>query len=385
MKKLSLIILLLYTCLLLTACKAADSDNLFEKPESSTVPSDVESTQTEPNETESTVSDAEEVILYTGTYPYGNMQKNLPSGNFMLLDNDVLFIRVRNTRLMLYRYDLINEDVRPYCEDATCKHEYCDASSLAGNLEVYDGKIYALKVLEEEGEKVHWQPVVFKGESAEILISGDIGSFFHHKDDMYMGTSDSSFMVLEEGKKEPRMLIEEYHGTWPVIFGEFLYTNSSELNTIIRVDLTAEETKEEIVVQNASGITDGQHIYYMDRKTKFLYRCNMDGSNSELLVDQPVLFASINFDEEYFYYRLYADQPVNKSVDSRDIYRFPKEDPTQIEKIATLPESIYQIFTVPGTDKIFVTTVTREGKDVPDIYVMGSDGSAPKVLEIPEY
>ena len=383
MKRISLFVLLLCACLVLTACKAADPDNLFEISAGSTVPSDTESTQTEPNETESAPSDAEEVILYTGTYPYGNMQKNVPSGDFMLLGNDVMFTYVGDTHFMLYRYNLINEEVRLYCEDATCEHRDCAAGSICGNLEAYNGKLYATIVNEKKGGT--FQPVVYNGDTTEILVSGDVGSFFHHEDKMYMTTSDSSLMVLEEGKKEPQMLIEEYTGIWTVIFGNYLYANSADGYTVIRVDLTAEEPKEEVIVSNARGMTDGEHIYYMEAKTKLLYRCDMDGNNSELLIDQPVVWASINFDEEFFYYRLYTDLQLDGTADSRDIYRFPKEDPKQIEKIATLPESVHQIFTVPGTDKIFVKTVTRESNEVPDIYVMGTDGSNMKVLEIPEY
>ena len=134
MKKFSLIAILLCVCLLFTACTATDPDNLFETPQGSTgstAPSGTESTQTEP----------EEVILYTGTYPYGNMQKNIPSGNFMLLGNEVIFDRMASRSTILYCYDLITEEVRPCCEDATCKHEDCVAT-IHGNLEIYKGRLY---------------------------------------------------------------------------------------------------------------------------------------------------------------------------------------------------------------------------------------------------
>ena len=189
-------------------------------------------------------------------------------------------------------------------------------------------------------------------------------------------------MVLEEGAAEPRQLMEEYHGYWHVIFGDYMY--GSTYDTFYRVDLTAEEPEEEVLVSNGGGITDGQHIYYIESETMQLYRCGMDGSDPQLLVEQPVLFASINFDDEYFYYRLYTDKKLYGNADSCDLYRFPKSDPTQIEKIATLPVAAYQVFTVPGTDRIFVTTYLPKGQKRP-VYVMGTDGSDPKVLEIPEY
>ncbi len=374
MKNFSLIAILLCACLLLTACAATDPDNLFETTLGSTEDTTVsgtESTQTEP----------EEVILYTGTYQYGNMQKNIPSGNFMLLGNEVIFVPHVDNQL-LYCYDLITEEVRLYCEDATCKHEDC-VSRITSNLEVYKGKLYGTKGLKLEGRPgTIWQPVVLNGDKAEVILPSG-GNFFHHEDKMYIKTGDASLVVLEEGQSEPQMVIEEYHGYWNVIFGDYLYATTHEKN-IIRTDLTAEEPKEEVVVPNAQSMTDGQYIYYVDWKTFHLYRCDMDGSNAQLLVEQEVLPASMNFDDEYFYYRLYTDRKMSGTADSCDIYRFPKDDPTQIEKIVTLPVSAYQVFTVPGTGKIFVTTHAPQGESRP-LYVMNTDGSEVKTLEIPEY
>ena len=407
MKRCSLFVLLLCASLVLTACTATDPDNLFEMPEGGTTPSDAECTQTEPDETESAASDTEEVILYTGTYPYGNMQKNVPPGNFVLLGNEVMFSSFAYYNPLLYCYDLVSEEVRLYCGDATCKHEYgdennpCAAAEFNSNLEVYNGELYGLVSAPEKGPGTHY-PAVARKNGIEYVLSSGIGGFFHHGDNLYLKTSDSALMVLEEGQREPRMLMEEWNGRWEVIFGDCLYANTND-RTVIRVDLTAEELKAEVILSNAAGMTDGQHIYYVDDNTSKLYRCDMDGSNPQLLVDQDVLFASMNFDDEYFYYRIlkkmdqeypedgdmeeqqkYMDSKFCGYPDSYDIYRFPKEDPTQIEKIATLPDSVYQVFTVPGTGKLFIGTYAPQGEDRP-LYVMNTDGSNMKVLEIPEY
>ena len=141
----------------------------------------------------------------------------------------------------------------------------------------------------------------------------------------------------------------------------------------------------EILVSNAGGITDGQHIYYTDYDTCYLYRCDMDGSNVQCLLDQPVLLASMNFDDEYFYYRLFTDYQLDDGPDTYDIYRFPKSDPGKVEKLATLPVPAYQVFTVPGTGKLFVNTRVRTNGDDNDIYVMNTDGSNIELLVIPEY
>ncbi len=378
MKKVLLLGIVLCICFGMLACTATDPDNLFETPQGSTgstAPSGTESTQTEP----------EEFITYTGTYPYGNMQKNIPPGDFVLFGNEVVFSQVQNGKNLLYCYDLNMEAVRLYCEDATCDHKTCAAADLQSNLEVYNGDLYGIKKIEELiDSRVHifCLPVVANGNTAEVITSSYVNSFIHHEDKMYIRTADASLVVLEDGQKEPRMILEEYNGTSQVIFGNYLY--AATFGAFVRVDLTAEKPQEEVLIPDGSGMTDGQHIYYVDEKTGQLYRCDMDGSNAQLLVEQPVLLTSINFDDEYFYYRLYTDRKLNGTADSCDIYRFPKNDPTQIEKIVTLPVSAYQVFTVPGTGKIFVTTHAPQGESRP-LYVMNTDGSDMKLLEIPEY
>ena len=219
--------------------------------------------------------------------------------------------------------------------------------------------------------------------NAKIVVDDEVNDFFHHGDNLYVKTMDSSLVTFKEGKTEPQVILEEYTGNDPVIFGNFLYAKRSDKD-FIRVDLAADAPKEEVIIENVYGKTDGQHIYYVDLKNYQFYRCDMDGMNAELLVEQPVFFVSFNFDDAYVYYRLYTDLQDTGHPDSRDIYRFPKENPTQVEKIATLPLSVGRIFTVPGTDKIFVCTYTENVIERP-YYVMGTDGNNPTKLEIPEY
>jgi len=372
MKKLILFVLAFCICLSFTACAATDPNNLFEtteKPDDTTV-SGTDNTQPNP----------EDVILYQGIYQYGNMQKNLPSGNFMLIGNEVVFTPFRSHGPNpVLCYNLVTGDVELYCKDATCKHDTCVAGSLLANLEVYDGKLYGIS-RDRTDDRANDQVAVVEGDSVKTILDAD-GLFFHHGDNLYIRTADASLMVLEKGEKEPRMLLEEYTGYWSTIFGNYLYATTN--SDIIRVDLSAGQPKEEVLVQNAGGMTDGEYIYYVDDQTYYFYRCAMDGSNPELLVEQEVLLASMNFDDEYFYYRLYTDYEIIGTPDSCDLYRFPKDDPTQIERIVTLPVSVTQVFTVPGTGKIFVSTHASEGDESP-LYVMNADGSDPKIVEIPE-
>ena len=62
-----------------------------------------------------------------------------------------------------------------------------------------------------------------------------------------------------------------------------------------------------------------------------------------------------------------------------------KADPTQVVKIATLPETAYYIHTVPGEDILFVNAWGRyvDGIRVQNVYVMNTDGSNLRMLELP--
>lgn len=388
MKK-RLIGLLIVACLLLTACTATDPDNLFEIE----LDNNVTSTSENNDDTivftiEDTQSNAEDIVCYADAYQYGNMQKINPAGNFMLLNNEVIINPLQEIHTIIYSYDLLTGKTRPLCKDATCDHKTCVARMLQGNLEVYKGKLYGMDcIVTKEGS---WLPVVVNENVPEVILDASISSFFHHEDKLYIKTKDKSLVVLEEGQKEPQMVLEEYTGFWATIWGDYLYANTYDLG-IIRVDITAENPKEEILISNSQGITDGQHIYYTDQKTWQLYRCNMDGSDPLLIDERKVMDASMNFDDEYFYYRLFTEEKLIGTSDCYDIYRFPKTDPTQIEKIVTLPNPVWQVFTVPGTGKIFVTAYQfKKNEDDtvtygdPFIYVMGTDGSNPTKLEFPE-
>ena len=377
MKKYLLTVGLLIFCLMLAACTATDPNNLFETTEGNpvdTTTSAIATTErTEPSE-ESRANDFDGSVMFEEGYQHGNMQKS-PGGQFLRFGNEVLFQYLSNGNRRLYSYDLITGEVGSYCKDATCRHNACAASRLLGNLEVYKGEIYALAFEEIPIRIVDMERIP--------LTKARVCSFWHYNDQLYARTGDSSLVVFEEGQDKPRFLVEEFPCFWEVIFGEYLY--ASDGSNIMRVDLAAEEPSMEELIPNAVGITDGQCFYYADLKNYFLYRCDMDGSNSELLLEQPVLPASWNFDDEYFYYRLYTDYQLDDGPDTYDIYRFPKSDPANIEKLATLPVPAYQVFTVPGTGKMFISTRVRSDGESNDIYVINTDGTNITRLEIPEY
>lgn len=366
MKRIALFFSILCICLCIAACDAADPENLFEMPDA-------------PDTTAANQSD-NFAAADEGDYPYGNMQKNIPSGDYMRLGDEVLFTYNSDGRFLLYSYNLNTGEVRPYCKNATCDHRSgdrkCGTGALFGNLEQYDGVIYALNTAN----------MVMKLENGKMerQLDGAVNGFWHYGGDLYVETADASLLVYENGRGAPRTILEEYACYWNVIFGQYLYGTFAD--TLTRVDLLADKPVEEVLLEQVNPMVEGEHIYYTQEDTCHLYRCNMDGTEPKLILDKPVLIKWGNFDEEYFYFRLYTDFELD-GEDSHDIYRFPKDDPTDIQLIATLPESVGDIFTVPGTGKIFVETrmIGGDGNRVPSpIYVMNSDGSDIKALEFPE-
>ena len=365
MKRMALIGLVLSLCVALVACAAADPDNLFE------VTAGGAASATDPSgDTIAAQQTGEEY------YQYGNMQKGYSLGNYMLLGNEVIFRYIDGGRYRLYTYNLEDGMVFPYCKDATCTHRgSCSYGTLGGAVEVYKGRIYS--------RNTNLQPVELTETGQQILAPKVTGAAFHHDDNLYVRTQDSSLVVFEDGSDEYRVILDEYIGFGNVIFGKYLYANDGA--AIIRIDLSAEQAKEEVLVSDAFGLVDGRHIYYVDLKNNHLYRCNMDGSEPQLLVEQPVLPASLNFDDEYFYYRLFIDNQVDTGADCCDLYRIVKSNPSKIEKIATLPTAIFQAHTVPGTGIIFVTSYQCSNGEDNDIYVMNTDGTGLVRVEIPEY
>ena len=387
MKRLTAMLLSLLMVFSLCACgvkpaENAENQNHTDQP-STTLdiePDDQNSAQTT-NSTESTESTEsqdfsdEPAITFDvePNYPYGNRQKQY-AGNFYLLGNEVLFSYDNGTRVRLYSYDTENGEVSRYCPDPDCDHKPCPNGIPSHFLEVHDGKLYGTTNGKPSRLNVVDGTQIATATNAKVTFS------FHHEDKLYVQTANGDLAVLEEGQDTPQVILANCNLNCGAVFGPYLYAlkgYSSDIK-IVRIDLTANTPTLEIIVNSAMGMADGQYIYYVDLETYQLYRCNMDGSTPQRLLEQQVMPVSINFDNDYFYYRLLTD-PTDKGPDAFDIYRFPKSNPTQIEKFITLDMPVYRVFTVPGCDKLFVDVISSS-----DIYVMGTDGSNPTRLEIPE-
>ena len=137
MKKQLWFVLLLCIALLLTACTATDPNNLFETTAGDPADTTASATaSTEPN-TQSGTNELDSSVTFERGYQYGNMQKNIPSGDYMLWGNEVLFQVCSNGRFIMYSYELTTGEVAPLCKDATCRHRDCVAGNVFSNTEVY--------------------------------------------------------------------------------------------------------------------------------------------------------------------------------------------------------------------------------------------------------
>ncbi len=317
-------------------------------------------------------------------YAYSNRNKNLPSGNYVLDGDHVLFVYITADQCQLYTYNTNTGETLLYCTDATCNHlrSGCVSKSIDGNLESYEGTVF--------GMTSRWSLVERKdGFFVESDVVGKVNRFFHAYGDLYVTTADNALLRYPEGTGEPQTILAEHTGYWDVLLGDYLYYTDSV--NVYRKDLSVTNPTEETIVENALFFTDGHHIYYTTYDTQYLYRCDMNGDNCELLVDKPLLATRAGFDDTYFYYALNTDFTTGKNSDGSQgvqLYRFPKNDPTQQEFLTSLPVTDAVIYTVPGCNQIFLDCCVRDEAMTSilssSVYVMNPDGSNLQKLELPE-
>ena len=309
-------------------------------------------------------------------YQYGNMQKNVPSGNYMLYGNEVVFEIYDGQQFLLYAYDLTTGNVRFFCDREYCPHSGVSCNAIGrsfGNVEQYNDRLYCLSQQSSLMEYV---------DGKWIFKLADVSDFWHAYDTLFVITKDYSLQVYKDGQNTPQTIMDMYEGIWSVVYDQYLYQYHYSKNPsdckVTRYNLW-EGGQAETILTNALPMIDGTHIYYTDEENKHLYRCEIDGSNPELLFNKPVLIKWGNFDDEYLYFRLYTEQKLKSTEDSKQVYRLRKDDPAQIELIATLPQSVGDIYTVPGEDILFVEGYPNGKK----LYVMKTDGSDLRELELP--
>ncbi len=312
-------------------------------------------------------------------YAYSNMQLGIPSGDFVWDGSKILFNKRGGG---LYTFDPKTGEVLKFCQDATCDHQSgCAAAGVLGNLERYQNRIYAAGYNWDIYECIDG---VFQPASDKRGVL----HFFHADDALYTATQDRS-LIRFSGDETPEIILEEYTGYWESIWGDTLYYQ--ENSNLIRFSLKSADAQPELLLSDCQHLIDGEHIYYAPRETWYLYRCSMDGSNPELLLEEPVLTTRCGFDNEYFYYLLHTDfsgNPHPSGEKQIDLWRFPKADPTAKEYLCTIPVSDGSVYTVPGYDRIFIATYdapSEESQPTQGLYTIKTDGTDLREHPLPEH
>ena len=101
MKKHSLFLIFIVFCLALSACDASDPENLFGAGIVQSPEAEQEETTAPPPEVEQEEISTLPVAAEDGYYQYGNMQIDLPSGNYILYEGSVLFNRISDGQSLL--------------------------------------------------------------------------------------------------------------------------------------------------------------------------------------------------------------------------------------------------------------------------------------------
>ena len=377
---------ILILSLAFTACQAVDKDNKFE------MPSEELATLGQIQTIEATRETRKETMPADGAaageplsvpYQYGNRQDSIKSGNFMDYGDSVLFWALSGGKLLLYTVNKDTLEVRFVCEDASCSHDSdrCIAYAKGQNLEQYDGKIYTTNGL-AEGEIQQ-----LKGDHFETVVTGDVSCFWHANGNLYVVTADHGLLCYERGSRRAKTLMDEYVGYGSVVCGNYIYGTSKEFD-VFRVDLSAENQTQEILVKNAVARIDvaAGAFYYVSLDDNCLYACDENYQNPVKLTEDGIHWASLNYDEDYIYMR-----PLKNGdfwgEGSREICRMPKSRLGTLETLAEVPEGcVWSIYTVPGYDKLFVQVgIPLEGNRTELVYyAVSKDGSEIVKLELPE-
>lgn len=190
----------------LTGCRAVDRDNQFEMPpEDLATLGETRAAETAGTERAQDGAEAGPESLSV-PYQYGNMQMNVPSGNFMAYGDKVIFATAAGNGFDLFTVDKKTLEVRLLCQDASCNHRRseCISYQKTGNLEQYDGRIFVL------GGDLTGPVLELKVDHFETVTNGDAAAFWHGGGDLYVKTPDSELLVYEKGSKSPKTLVEEY-------------------------------------------------------------------------------------------------------------------------------------------------------------------------------
>lgn len=371
-----LLVILSGLVLLLTSCgNTGDYEKLFESELQQSFTAEQSSDEADGQTKDADMKPAGSFSIicsedFGNPYPSGNNQKNLPSGNFVVFQDQILFQCDTGTLgLQLFSLDPASMQVNCFCRDAVCTHDrkenpFCISASCLGNLAMIGENLYALST----------DHTLCKYENGQLkaLAEGEISYFCHGEEGLFAVTQDSSLIRFgESGDLE--ILHDAYAEYWLSNYEGKMYGNTGDAYCVL--DLKDDGGDPTEILRTSMGITDGERIYYLEDRTTALCTASMQGELLVKLTDRPVMPASVNFDADYVYFRYMNDGESDGGKAEHELYRVQKDGSESPELLAQIPERILNVFTVPGCDTVFITCFREAGRNDSGIYAVKKDGS----------
>ena len=230
-------------------------------------------------------------------YQYANMFKSASGASVIDTLKELLFIGSYPGKLVLMEYKKDSGAIEPFCKLATCSHtrEEC----VAGNADRMDYRNGLLSMGRTKDNGDRWISQLNNGRFEFVV--GPMNSFIQGDDGYYSITDDASLVRFKFGSDKPELLVEEFAFIKPMIVGNYLY--AADVEDIVRVDLRGAEYSVEILVRDVVGMysTDGEVLYYlkMENEGPALYRCDLEGNNQELVLNNLIFPAYLSYDNDY--------------------------------------------------------------------------------------
>lgn len=277
------------------------------------------------------IAEADEDVIECGTMQIFSPGELVDAGDELLL--------VRFPEMILYHVNKESFVAAPFCQDPSCHHidDKCAALGAQFNLENYRGTIYATDIdsqlLKKRGD--HF-----------VRMPGIQGTFIHSRGKLYTTYKTEIREYSKDYKLERVFPIENFGICFRI--GDYLYGSGGYSTR--RIDLNEEEPVVEELFRG-QGLSDGKRLYQLDIRSHQFYKRDLNGNNPVEMFDAPVLM--VNFDKDYLYFRYYIEEDLIGER-SHEIYRVDKDGKEEPELIATLPEAVWKIYTVPDSDWIYV-------------------------------
>jgi hypothetical protein len=316
-------------------------------------------------------------------YQYANMFHSSFGASILDTPNSILFSSYSSGRIVLMEYNKNTGIVGPFCKLATCLHssDDCPMGFALMGMDYRDGQLSMLRGKEANITRA-WISELRNGRFE--FIAGPVSGFIRGDDAYYAVTPDSSLARIVYGSSDIEIVVDEFKYIKPVIINDYLYAVGT--SGIIRVNLKNDDYEVEKIVNGIIGwtySTDGIHLYYtvLSNGNLALYRCDMDGNNSELVLKMLVYPTYMSFDETYIYFSTFNRDDETDPTNG-DIYRIKRDLTSEIELLVKTNARFPYVYTLPTSPDTLIVQAAIEGS-TGNIYFLPKSGG--ELISIREY